>query len=120
MDKVRVRFLPSGEVVHAQPGSTLLELAREAGISISAVCGGDGICGGCRVVIQDGEVEASPTTLLTRDEIRRGYALACQTRVRGDAEVLVPPESRSEGAQILLDEDAQRFRALLPVDEEGV
>ncbi len=120
MVKVRVRFLPSGEVVEAEPGSTILELAREAGIPISAVCGGDGICGGCRVIIQEGEVEASPTSLLTRDEIQRGYALACQTRVKGDLQVLIPPEARSEGAQILLDEDAQRFRALLPVDEEGV
>ncbi len=120
MDKVRVRFLPAGEVVEGDVGATILDLAREAGVSISSVCGGDGICGGCRVIIQKGEVEASPTSLLTRDEIRRGYALACQTRVRGDAEVLIPLEARSEGAQILLDDDAQRFRALLPVDEEGV
>ncbi len=119
MDKIRVRFLPGGEVVEASPGSTILELAYEAGISIASVCGGDGICGGCRVIIQQGEVDASPTTLLTRDEIRCGYALACQTRVKGDTEVLIPPEARAEGGQILLDEDAQRFRALLPADGEG-
>ncbi len=119
MDKIRVKFLPGGEVVEVDPGSTILELAHEAGIPIASVCGGDGICGGCRVIIQEGAVDASPTTLLTRDEIRCGYALACQTRVKGDAEVLIPPESRAEGAQILLDEDAQRFRALLPADGEG-
>ncbi len=120
MDRIRVRFLPSGEEVHGRPGSTLLELAREAGIPLSAVCGGDGICGGCRVIIQEGDVEATPTTLLTREEIRRGYTLACQTKVSGDVEVLIPPESRSEGAQILLDQDAQRFRALLPAEEEDI
>jgi len=120
MDSVRVRFLPSGEEVHGRPGSTLLELAREAGIPLSAVCGGDGICGGCRVIIQQGDVDAAPTTLLTREEIRRGYTLACETKVSGNVEVLIPPESRSEGAQILLDQDAQRFRALLPAEEEDV
>jgi len=118
-DKVRVRFLPADEVVEGAPGATLLALAREAGVSLASVCGGDGICGRCRIIVQEGEVDAAPTTLLSRDEVRKGYALACQTKALGDVVVLVAPEARSEGAQILLDEDAQRFRALLPVEGEG-
>ena len=118
MDKVRVTFYPTGEVVEAERGKTLLEIAKEAGIFIASICGGDGICGRCRVVIKGGAVEANPTTLLAREEIQRGYALACQTKVLGDVEVLIPPESRAEGAQILIDEDAQRFRALYATSEE--
>jgi len=118
MKKVRVTFYPTGEVVEAEGGKTLLEIAKGAGIYIASICGGDGICGRCRLVIKGGEVEANPTTLLTREEIQQGYALACQTKALGDVEVLIPPESRAEGAQILIDEDAQRFRALQAVSEE--
>ena len=120
MGRVKVTFNPGGETVEAERGKTLLEIVKEAGIYVESICGGDGICGKCRVIVVNGEVEASPTTLLTREEIKNGYALACQTRVLGDVEVLIPPESRAEGAQILVDEDAQRFRALYaPSGEES-
>lgn len=116
--KVKITFYPNGEVVEAERGKSLLEIAKGAGIFIASICGGDGICGRCRVIIKGGKVEAAPTTLLTREEIQRGYTLACQTKVLGEVEVLIPPESRAEGAQILIDEDAQRFRALYAASEE--
>ena len=62
-----------------------------------AICGGEGSCGKCRVIVQKGEVEGESTEFLTRDEIRRGYVLACQVRPRSDLEVEVPPESRLVG-----------------------
>ena len=114
MRKVTVTFFPNQESIEAEPGRTLLDIAKQAGVFVSSICGGDGICGKCRLVIQSGEVEASPTTLLTRAEIQAGYVIACQTKVVEDVEVLIPPESRAEGAQILIDEDAQRFRAFYP------
>jgi len=116
--KIRVTFQPEGEVVEAEPGKTLLQIAKEAGIPITSICGGDGICGRCRVIVKKGKVEASPTTLLTREEVQQGYVLACQTKVLGDVEVEIPPESRGEGAQILIDVDAQRFRALYAEADE--
>ncbi len=118
MGTVRVTFLPNQESVETQPGKTLLEVAKQAGIFVASICGGDGICGKCRLIVQSGEVDASPTTLLSREEIQAGYVLACQTRVIEDVDVLVPPESRGEGAQILIDQDAQRFRALYPTTAE--
>ena len=118
MAKVKITFYPGREIVQAEEGITLAEAASEAGVYIASICGGEGICGKCRVVIKSGKVEAAPTTLLTRDEIQKGYVLACQTKVLGDVEVLIPPESRAEGAQILVDEDAQRFRALYAVSDE--
>jgi len=86
-------------------------------MDLSSPCGGDGLCGKCRVIIKKGEVLSVPTSLLTREEIRRGYVLACQTKVEGDLEVEIPPESRTEAAQFLIDVDAQRFRALNPAAE---
>lgn len=120
MDTVRITFFPQRKSVEVRRGSTLLEAANAAGILIASLCSGDGICGKCRVIIESGEVDAAPTTLLTREEIRQGYALACQTQVLADTDVMIPPESRTEGGQILVDEDAGRFRALFPVTAESV
>jgi uncharacterized 2Fe-2S/4Fe-4S cluster protein (DUF4445 family) len=84
-------------------------------VDLTSACGGDGLCGKCRVIVRQGNVAAQPTSLLSREEIRCGYVLACQTKVVGDVELEVPPESRVQTAQILIDLDAQRFRALHPV-----
>jgi len=114
METFRVRFEPDGKTVEVHQGATLLDAARAAGVFVASICGGDGICGRCRVQILSGTVDAAPTALLTREEIREGFVLACQTRVTDDIEVTVPPEARGDGAQILVDEAADRFRALTP------
>jgi len=118
MDTVRITFHPKGTSVEVSRGVTVLEAAASAGVIITSICGGDGICGKCRVIIQSGEVDTEPTTLLTREEIQQGYALACTTRLVADTEVMVPPESRADGAQILIDEDARRFRAFFPTADK--
>jgi len=110
-NKVKVTFLPQGEVIQIEKGVTLLEASIRAGVYVNSICGGDGICGKCRVIVKEGDVITHPTTLLKRDEIKRGYVLACQTEVTGDVVVEVPLESRAKG-KILIDKDAQRFRAL--------
>jgi len=96
-DKVKVTFLPEGEVVWIEKGATLLDAARKGGIYVNSICGGDGICGKCKVIVREGEVITRPTTLLKREEIKKGYVLACQAKVTQDVVVEVPPESRVEG-----------------------
>lgn len=118
-NKVKVTFSPEGETVEVEKGRSLLEAATKAGVYVNSICGGDGICGKCRIVVKDGEVKTYPTTLLSREDIKKGYALACQTEVIGNVEVEVPPESRAEG-KILIDRDAQRFRALYAPLKERV
>ncbi len=113
--KAQVTFLPEGDSIRVPVKTTIAAAAKTAGVNLTSPCGGDGLCGKCRVIIKQGNVSALPTSLLSREEIRLGYVLACQTMVMGDVEVEVPPESRVEAAQILIDLDAQRFRAMHPV-----
>ncbi len=101
-----VTFLPDNKTVSVDQGTSLLDAAAAAGVTISNVCGGDGVCGKCRVIVKSGWVATNPTMFLTRQEIQRGVALACQTHVDGDVVVEVPLESR--GPQ-LATEDAIRF-----------
>ncbi|MFH0964732.1 MAG: ASKHA domain-containing protein [Planctomycetota bacterium] len=107
-----VTFEPFGVRVEVPCGVTIQEAANEAGIYISSICGGDGVCGKCRVIIEEGEVESEPTDLLTRNEIKAGYVLACLTKVRSPVVVRVPEESRLDTQRILVDREAHRFSAI--------
>ena len=116
-----VKFLPDGLRVEVVRGATILEAARKAGIKLRTLCGGDGICGKCRVVLEEGRVESVPTTLLSREDILNKVLLACQSRVESNAVISIPAESRLEDAsRILLDKDAERFRRLGPPGAEDV
>jgi uncharacterized 2Fe-2S/4Fe-4S cluster protein (DUF4445 family) len=86
-----------------------MEAAIAAGVPINSICGGDGVCGKCRVIVKSGKVTAEPNEFLTRREIQRGVALACQTYPDGDVVVEVPMESRVGAVPRLAAEDALRF-----------
>ena len=109
MTNFHIRFFPDEREATVEEGKTLLEAAREANVYVGALCGSEGICGKCRVVIREGEVEGESTEFLTRDEIRRGYVLACQVVPRSDLVVEVPPESRLGGYEGI-GKDSERFR----------
>jgi len=106
--------MPSQQMAAVEEGETLLTAAERAGVYVNSICGGEGLCGKCRLILQRGRVDSQPTALLTRDEIRQGYVLACQTRVHSDVVVEVPPESRLEGRPQLVKEEAIRFAGVAP------
>ena len=109
MAEFRIRFLPDECVATAEEGTTLLKAAREANVYVGAICGSEGICGKCRVIVREGQVEGESTEFLTRDEIRRGYVLACQVVPKSDLVVEIPPESRLGGYRGI-GKDSDRFR----------
>ncbi|MBN1815079.1 MAG: DUF4445 domain-containing protein [Anaerolineae bacterium] len=86
-----VDFEPLGRRARVTRGTTLLEAARQAGVGLSAVCGGVGTCGTCRVRVVAGDV-SSPTEA-EAEAASAGFRLACQAHVLGDVRVDVPPDS---------------------------
>ena len=107
-----IRFEPSGLRTIVPLGTTLLEAARQAGVYVTSICGGDGYCGKCKVVVDEGETEAPPTTLLSKQEHHDRVVLACETRVRSDVTVTIPKSHQLDTGRILLDSDAHRFSEL--------
>jgi len=107
-----VKFLPSGLSATVKQGESILNAARKAGVYITSLCGGDGYCGKCRVIVEKGDIEARPTTLLSRDDVRRNVVLACETRVMSDLLIMVPREHELDKSPILIDADAHRFSTL--------
>jgi uncharacterized 2Fe-2S/4Fe-4S cluster protein (DUF4445 family) len=118
--KCTVCFEPSGLKTEVPTGTILLEAARKAGVYLSSICGGDGYCGKCKVVIDKGQSESKPTTLLTPDETRENVVLACQTKILSDMTITVPKFHTIETSQILMDSDAHRFSELAGEAQEGV
>ncbi|HIJ72336.1 MAG TPA: DUF4445 domain-containing protein [Planctomycetes bacterium] len=118
--KCTVCFEPSGLCIDVPPGSTLLKAAQQVGVYLTSICGGDGYCGKCKVIVDEGQFESRPTTLLTPEEMRENVVLACQTKVLSDMVVTVPKPHALETSQILLDTDTQRFSQLAAEVPEGV
>ncbi len=83
-----IQFLPDNKEVKERDGETILQTALRAGIALSHICGGNGRCSTCRIIILDGLEHCAPRNpkeqaiaelLQFGSEVR----LACQTKVNG-------------------------------------
>ncbi|VFQ45212.1 ASKHA domain-containing protein [Desulfoluna butyratoxydans] len=93
MEKFTVQFIPHDVSIEVAAGESLLAAAMEAGVHINASCGGGGVCGKCRVVVEEGVSACEQTDKLTQDDYDGGWRLACMTEVRDHLTVRVPMES---------------------------
>ena len=80
--------------IEAADGANVLEVARNAGISIDAPCGGAGTCGKCRLKLLEGEVEGGKNKRKPQ-EYDEGWRLACQSTVTGNVHFMIPAEAAS-------------------------
>ena len=91
-----IDFEPIGKRVVVAAEANLLDAARLGGIGLASVCGGEGTCGRCRVVIMSGEVSApgdADRRFLSQLELSSGQRLACRCHVHSDVKVHVPRAS---------------------------
>jgi uncharacterized 2Fe-2S/4Fe-4S cluster protein (DUF4445 family) len=114
MKKHKVIFQPSGKSGEINDGTTLLEAARRLGVRIESICGGKGMCGKCRVRVEEGgfgssgmDSKMSHLSAFTDSERKfigssdsPGTRLACECRVHGDVKIFVPEASRA-GKQVV-------------------
>jgi len=113
----RVKFLPSGVQATIKRGQTVLEAAQAGGVYINSVCGGEGVCGKCRVRILSGKVSQRPSAYeLDEAERKEGWILACRSEAATDLTVEVPEEARLTGGKILTGEEAVRFAGVSMAD----
>ncbi len=116
-----IQFLPSGSVVNAEPGTSILEAARSAGLELDSPCGGKGTCGKCIIRIASGDVDSESLGILSRTAVAEGYALACRSRILdGPISVEIPEAQGWKGGQFTdADEDLSLVgRELLPTNWE--
>jgi uncharacterized 2Fe-2S/4Fe-4S cluster protein (DUF4445 family) len=90
---VNVTFLPHGATIAVPAGTSVIEAALEAGVHINASCGGEGVCGKCRVRVESGEVQGGISERLSPADVAKGYRQACRSILEGDVTVRIPVES---------------------------
>lgn len=89
----KVKFLPHNKEIIVRDGQSLIRAAMEAGVHINASCGGGGVCGKCRVIIESGEVGDGISEKLSKADLESGYRQACLATVRDDLIIRIPIES---------------------------
>lgn len=98
MSEHQVVFYPHNRKITVADGDNLIRTAMEAGVHINASCGGAGVCGKCRVLIESGEVEGGVTEKLAAEDVAKGLRLACRSGIRGDLIVRIPVESEVDAS----------------------
>lgn len=85
----------------------MLEATQDASIDVSAVCGGVGTCGKCKVIVRQGSELLGALTEFERqcfseDEVQAGYRLACQAEVAAEGLITVEIPLESRGSRYRL------------------
>jgi adenylate cyclase len=90
-----VYFVPLGVEVECESGSTIFDVAKEKSIPIAESCGGDKICGHCRVKVIEG-IESLSAPSEEEEKIMQRYKfdiderLACAVKVYGNIKITTP------------------------------
>lgn len=93
MSECTITFLPHERVVNVSEGESLIRAALQAGVHINASCGGEGVCGKCRIIVEKGSVSDGLSERLSLEDVEKGYRLACLTKITEDVTIRIPVES---------------------------
>ncbi len=93
MTQHKVTFLPHEKSISVEPGTQLIRAAMDSGVHINASCGGEGVCGKCRVILESGEVEGGVSEMLSAEDKEKGYRLACLAKIESDLTIRIPTDS---------------------------
>ncbi|MBW2571926.1 MAG: DUF4445 domain-containing protein [Deltaproteobacteria bacterium] len=108
MNKHKILFLPHNIEITVTHGENLIRAAMEAGVHINASCGGEGVCGKCRVIIEKGDVEGGISEKLSTEDLNKGYRQACLAVVKSDLVVRIPIESEVDAGVLNLQTTPRR------------
>ncbi|MFH0878012.1 MAG: ASKHA domain-containing protein [Candidatus Omnitrophota bacterium] len=120
MEKCIVTFSPDQKKVIVDRGTTILAAALSAHIHLDAGCGGDGVCGKCKVIVRQGTVRAESSGNIAPGERKEGVHLACQTLVESDLDVEILAESRLDLSMLSKEELELRLRGVYSKAEDVV
>ncbi|MCJ7830797.1 MAG: ASKHA domain-containing protein [Desulfobacterales bacterium] len=114
----KILFLPHNQKITIPAGASILRAALEAGVHVNASCGGEGVCGKCRVIIEQGAVTGGISEKLSRDDLDNGYRLACQAQAEVDLVVRVPVESSVDAGVLNMPSSPRRTARIREFDLE--
>ncbi|MFH0918129.1 MAG: ASKHA domain-containing protein [Candidatus Omnitrophota bacterium] len=118
MQKFKVTFLPDNLSIAVEKDKTILAAALSAGVYINSNCSGDGICGRCKVVVNQGQVHSQLNGIISAQERKNNVYLACLTTIQSDLEVLIPDSSRINFDKLTPEELEERLNGLYSKAED--
>lgn len=103
--KVRMTFQPSATEAVVDRGTTVAQAARAAGVMLALPCGGLGVCGRCKVTVEEGGniPTEDETVLLTPASLARGVRLACRTVVEDGMVVRLHEDEEAAGLRVVVE-----------------
>jgi uncharacterized 2Fe-2S/4Fe-4S cluster protein (DUF4445 family) len=113
-----ITFLPHDKKITVPEGENLIRAAMAAGVHVNASCGGEGVCGKCRVLIESGEVAGGTTEKLSAQDLEKGYRLACLSTVQSDLVVRIPVESTIDASVLNMQSTPRRTAHIEQMDFE--
>ena len=86
------------EKLTVDQGASLLSTLAAQNVYLPSACGGKGSCGQCKCQITEGggEILDSEKGHFTRKQVKEGYRLGCQAKVKGDLSIKVPDSVPTE------------------------
>ena len=87
-------FINGENEVEVTAGGTLLSTLGNSKIFLPSACGGGGTCVQCKCKVLEGGGEALPTETphFSRKELKDGWRLGCQVKVKSNMVIEVPEE----------------------------
>jgi 2Fe-2S ferredoxin len=88
----QISFKKPRPPLEVRTGANLMRALLDGGLPVASSCGGEGICGKCRIqILSGGENLTRPTPLESKraekDMLASDERISCQTRIRGDIRV---------------------------------
>ncbi len=120
MSECTITFLPYDKAITVSSGENLIRAALQAGVHINASCGGEGVCGKCRVLIEKGSVSGGITERISKEDVDKGYRLACLGKVTEDVTVRIPIESSIDKSVMNLQATPRRTASIQQMDFESL
>ncbi len=110
MTEYHIDFEPVGRRITVGENASLLKAAQDAGISLTALCGGTGACKQCKVRCMSGnlsKIQVVEQETFSELELAQGWRLACEAYPASDIKVEVPPESMTTAQRLQLEGQQQ-------------
>lgn len=94
---VKIDINNGKKILDVAPGGSLMGTLANEKIFLPSACGGKANCGQCKVIVEEGGGEILPTEtgFFNRKQIKDGWRLGCQVKVKEDLDIVIPESALS-------------------------
>jgi len=95
--KVKIEINNGKKTLDVTPGGNLMGTLAGEKIFLPSACGGKANCGQCKVIVEEGGGEILPTEVgfFNRKQIKEGWRLGCQVKVKDNLKIQVAESALS-------------------------